>query len=96
MKARTWFHALGQSHEARRVPYILQRKSMQPWPLWAKRAYCAGRLSVQHERFGDRVAAATDLIEAGIRQALAKPWPVGTPLVDRVVPTVCIDMELVR
>lgn len=55
MKARIWFHALGQSHEARGVPYIPQRIGMQAWPHWAKQAYCAGRLSVQHAGFGERL-----------------------------------------
>lgn len=46
MKARARFYAMGQSHEARKVPYPTQRPHMSTWPHWAKRAYCAGRMSV--------------------------------------------------
>lgn len=53
MKARTWFHALGQSHEARCMPYALCVASMKldALPHWVKQAYSAGRLSVRHAGF---------------------------------------------
>lgn len=73
MKARVWFHALGQSHEARHVPYILQRKAMQPWPLWAKQAYCAGRMSVPNAG-ADRVPVAKELFGAAVAQAADRLW----------------------
>lgn len=44
MKARVWFHALGQSHEGR---YTYQQvKALfggATWPQWARLAYLNGR-----------------------------------------------------
>lgn len=44
LAGKRYFEALGRSHEALNVPYLLQRRAMQGWAQWAKRAYCLGRL----------------------------------------------------
>jgi hypothetical protein len=53
MKARKWFFALGQSHEARRMPYALcvGVLKLNTLPHWVKQAYSAGRLSVPQSGF---------------------------------------------
>ncbi|MFN3985727.1 MAG: hypothetical protein ACK4KV_09555 [Rhodocyclaceae bacterium] len=44
LSGHRWFVALGRSHESRGVRYLTQRGAMHGWPLWAKRAYCLGRI----------------------------------------------------
>lgn len=89
MKARKWFFALGQSHEARRMPYALcvAALKLNALPHWVKQAYSAGRLSVMHGGFGKRISAqiefvrnlpaeavrADDAAMAAMRKALAVP-----------------------
>lgn len=39
--ARQWFNSLGRRHESLGVPMPPYRNA---WPLWARKAYCLGRL----------------------------------------------------
>lgn len=44
---RRAFEALGRRHEAIGLPYLTFRSCTLSWPMWARRAYCSGRLN-QH------------------------------------------------
>lgn len=44
LAGKRWFEALGRRHESTGISYLSQRAAMWGWPLWAKRAYCRGRL----------------------------------------------------
>lgn len=45
LAGKRWFEALGRRHESLGIRYLAQRSAMHGWPLWAKRAYCRGRLN---------------------------------------------------
>ncbi len=47
LAGKAWFYALGQRHEALGITYASWRQRMHGWPLWAKRAYCLGRLQTK-------------------------------------------------
>lgn len=44
LSGRRWFEALGRRHKSLGIRYLLQRQAMHSWPMWARRAYCRGRL----------------------------------------------------
>lgn len=58
---KRYFYAMGQRHEDLTITYLATRGAMQFWPLWAKSAYCLGRLQ-----------SGPNLIKRQIR-ALSKP-----------------------
>jgi hypothetical protein len=61
VKARTWFYALGQSHEARGLRG-LTALGLDKAPDWAMLAYNAGRLSVQCAGFGQRLSRLSAMV----------------------------------
>lgn len=51
---RRAFEALGRRHESIGMPYQTFRRHTLSWPLWARRAYCAGRINQQPNLAKDR------------------------------------------
>ena len=64
LAGKRYFEALGRRHESLGYPYLAQRGAMWGWPLWAKRAYCLGRIQ-QAENHAKRTTAAGSPLREG-------------------------------
>lgn len=70
--SRAWFESLGRRHEATGVSYIAHRPAMNAWPLWARRAYCAGRLK-ESPSLARRQSTPSDSSSAAASLSIASP-----------------------
>lgn len=61
LAGKRYFEALGRRHESLGLPYL--RAATLGWPLWARRAYCRGRIYQTENHAKAATAAGSPLRE---------------------------------